>query len=342
MPELQPTLRRLIPEVTVSLTSHHQRVQTVDQVIRTLLEQTWQPDRVILYLSEESADLGALPSALTGLVEESAGRFDIQVVPELGPHRKYLYAMQEHPDDIVITVDDDNLYPPDLVETLLAGYLRYPFAVSAMRCHQMAFDDSGHLLPYDQWRWTIKGARGLSPLYFATGVGGVLYPPRVLPAGCLDAGFIAERGISQDDVYLKIAELMADVPVYCLARPKLQYVEGTQEDGLWRLQGSQGANDRCLHVLLEYFDGLFDPPCDLLRPLRVLSLAAAAGLSAEAEGELAAAQKQLKEQAQLAAKAEGRAQARAQEVERLRASRSFRLGHILTALPRKLRKLRRG
>lgn len=48
--------------------------------------------------------------------------------------------MQEYPDDIVITVDDDLVYPSDMIFNLYQSYLAFPDCVSGMRVHVIGAD----------------------------------------------------------------------------------------------------------------------------------------------------------------------------------------------------------
>ena len=57
---------------------------------------------------------------------EKQGKVEVIVVEEnLRPHLKYYYAMQKYPDDIIITIDDDNIYEKDCIAKLMRVYLHY-------------------------------------------------------------------------------------------------------------------------------------------------------------------------------------------------------------------------
>lgn len=53
------------------------------------------------------------------------GREDIR------SHKKFYYAMQEYPDDMIITIDDDVYYRSDTIELLYQTHLKYPQDVCA-------------------------------------------------------------------------------------------------------------------------------------------------------------------------------------------------------------------
>ena len=107
------------PRLIVSLTSWPGRITSVADVIENLLLQTRLPNAIVLYLAEEQFPKreAALPEALLALLHE--GKAELRWCAEdLKPHKKYFYAMQEFPEDLVVTVDDDLRYPPEMLEQL--------------------------------------------------------------------------------------------------------------------------------------------------------------------------------------------------------------------------------
>lgn len=165
-------------EIIVSFTSYPGRIQTVEQVIRCLVNQTVHPDKIILYLSEEQfADYNDFPDF--GDYEKDG--FAIKWCNEnLGPHKKYYYSMQEYPDAIIITVDDDILYSSRMIEELLDSYKRYPNSVIARRAHMVTWLSEDIIAPYAMW-YSECGKYVDMPRMdlVATGCGGILYPPHI-------------------------------------------------------------------------------------------------------------------------------------------------------------------
>lgn len=54
------------------------------------------------------------------------------VVLTLKSHKKYYYAMQEYPEDIIVLVDDDMFYPYNTVEKLMKMHEKYPSDICTM------------------------------------------------------------------------------------------------------------------------------------------------------------------------------------------------------------------
>lgn len=243
--------------VIVSLTTYSKRVATVDRVICTMLNQTVNVSKVILYLSKVdfANSEEKLPEQLLNYVGD---RFEICFCDDIGPHTKYYYAMQQYPESIIITVDDDIYYPSDIVETLLNSYMKYNYAVSAMRGHLIEVDNDGNILPYNQWKNQYKGVGHTSMALFATGVGGVLYPPGCMSNELFNLDSIKSLCPKADDLWLKIMQIISNTPVV-LASPSnpLKYIENTQQDGLWHTNVSESLNDKQLHSILNCYNEYF-------------------------------------------------------------------------------------
>ena len=68
---------------------------------------------------------------------------------DLKPHKKYFWALQEFPDDYVITTDDDLLYRNTMIGDLLAAHEAHPHAVAAVRTHLIMFNEDGSRTNYE-------------------------------------------------------------------------------------------------------------------------------------------------------------------------------------------------
>ena len=227
----------------VSLTSYPARIGTIHETISSILSQTVVPERIMLWLAWEQFEhkKDDLPSDLLKL--EAYG-LEILFCDDLKPHKKYYYTMADYPDAIVITMDDDVIYPSDTIEKLKESYIKHPRAVSAMRVHRMSFT-GGVLDPYESWGFNDDSFYDSpSLLAMATGVGGVLYPPHCFSSEIFDKQDIYDTCLFGDDLWLKMNEVVNGIPTV-LAAPsrKLEYVGGTQETALWLDNKEAGKND---------------------------------------------------------------------------------------------------
>ena len=257
-------IEALDKERILSVTSYPARMTAVAASLVSLTEQTLPADRIILWLAEEQFPQKEqeLPQDLLALLRD--GKVTLRWCQEdLAPHKKYFYAMQEYPDAVIITADDDIVYPKTMVEELFRGYLLYPRCVSAAVTHLMTFSDEGKLLPYSEWvREYDEQLMVPSRQYVAVGVGGVLYPPHLLHEALFRSDIIRHACLFADDLWLKVIECLSGVPVVCVSSHRgLNYVPDSQEVALWRTNLTQQKNDmqlkRCLRALAKEFGSGF-------------------------------------------------------------------------------------
>jgi hypothetical protein len=194
------------PQYIVTLTSYGERLtKTAPYAIASLLAQTEQPDRIMLWVAygdgsrifEANTDITAMYAELI------AKGVEIRYCEDLKSYKKLIPALREFPDDILITADDDCLYPFDWFAKLKASYLAAPEKIHCHRAHEMLVNGEHQPLAYGSWRkiypmkyksWrTRSSADGLAQMpsgaaTFPKSVGGVLYPPHSLDARVLGRG----------------------------------------------------------------------------------------------------------------------------------------------------------
>lgn len=233
--------------VVVSLTSYGKRLDLVHLTILSLMRQSVKPDRIILWLDVEESS-GAVPTSLRSL--EGYG-LDIRYGCEnLKGHKKYFWALREFVDSCVITVDDDVMYPPDTIEGLVAAHKRYPDAVVARRVNRMVVMD-GVLAPYAEWEFEWHDCDAPRDDLLATGVGGVLYPPRCFGDQAFDLGPIENTGLGNDDLWLKANEIIEGRKVAWAPCKRIHPHEivADQDDGLCGFNVLCGGNDASIEAI---------------------------------------------------------------------------------------------
>lgn len=239
-------------EIIVSLTSFPKRFPVLSEALKSILWQTLLPDRFILYISADVPQ-ETLPREVTDL---KAYGLEIENRIDLKPHTKYFYAMKENPDALLITVDDDLMYPRDMIEKLYATYRKFPDCVIADRAHEMTFDEAGNLLPYRQFRWESGRVDVPSADLLATGCGGVLYPPHIIDPKFLDEDLLRRLAFAADDVYLKMVETVKGTRVTVSNTDvwkNTRIVTHSQKIALRDTNNGQSANDLYLKNCMEYF-----------------------------------------------------------------------------------------
>lgn len=239
----------------ISLTSYQKRFSTLHICLNSLFNQTLRFDKIILYLDSDE-DMDEIPPNVKEFI-----KYGLQIIKTdemLKSHTKYYYAMNDFRDDIIITVDDDVIYDAGRLESLYKSYLRYPRAISAGRVHKITFDQNGNLKPYLEWEFECDTIQYPSTKLFATGVGGVLYPPNLLPNITFNKEYICKYSPYTDDIWLKFMELINGIKVvYSGSRPQHpKQITGTREHGLFTYNKANGLNDHCIQELRKVFQSL--------------------------------------------------------------------------------------
>ena len=226
--------------IIVSLASYEKRFPTLHLCLKTIINQSIKPDKFLLYLDHSYK---TIPHQILEFQEKG---MEICIAEtDLKSHNKYFYAMQQYPNDIVITLDDDVLYPNDLINKLLQSYEKYPFAVSAGRVHKMRFDANGYIKPYDTWEKEAALYNKPSMELMANGVGGILNPPHCMDIRLFDAKKIRQLCLYGDDIWLKAMQLLKGTPVVAIQQAKQHppIIDNTQQHGLYKINKIQHRND---------------------------------------------------------------------------------------------------
>lgn len=114
--------------IIVSMTSWWKRIGNVVPVISTILKQTMQPDKILINLCTEDFPHMErdLPQDLLDFIA-SDDRIELYwFIENYGPWKKHLHALEiAGDDDLIISIDDDHLYPEEFIEKMYVSYLYY-------------------------------------------------------------------------------------------------------------------------------------------------------------------------------------------------------------------------
>lgn len=193
--------------IIVTLTSFPARISRLWLVIETILRQTYKPDMLILWLSEKQfPTTDSIPASLLNLRKRG---LKIEVMPDdVRSHKKYCYALNRYPEDILITVDDDVFYDTHLIERMMKEHERHPDAVITNHAHRMTYNDEKHLNPYISWDRNTTSDEDL----FVVGIGGNLYPPHSLHPLAADTELAYRLTPTGDDIWLNAMARLQNTP----------------------------------------------------------------------------------------------------------------------------------
>ena len=185
-------------EIIVSLTTYGRRIYDVAFTIESIMQQSMKANRIILWLDNSYLNK-RLPSYL---YKQKDRGLEIRFCRNMRSYKKMIPSLRCFPDDAIITIDDDALYDNDLLECLIVPYLADPQYIYCHRSHRMTFDDGGSILPYNQWQWCSSNEEP-SHLNFATGCGGILYPPHCLDNEVYNESVFLDICKYNDDIWFK-------------------------------------------------------------------------------------------------------------------------------------------
>ncbi len=243
---ITPRPHGLDAPLIVSLTSFPLRFPQLVHTLRCLLNQTMQPDDVVLWCTP--GDMAALPQEIRDMKSQG-----LRIAPceDLRSYMKLVPALIEDPCRYIATADDDLHYPADWLEQMVETVRTHPNHIAAHRAHRIAYTPEGNMRPYRDWTKNIEGAVEGADI-FATGVAGVLYPPGVL-----------HRSVTERDKFTTLCPSADDVWFHWMARkngttvrhigPKIRIVEwpGSQQVSLRSVNlGDGNGNDVAISALL--------------------------------------------------------------------------------------------
>ncbi|WP_300130427.1 glycosyltransferase [Duncaniella sp.] len=188
-------------QVIVSLTSFPAAIEFVLPTVRSILAGTVLPDKIVLYLTYSQFEDSGIPQELLDLSRENP-IFEIRNYDsEIRSYRKLIPALKDFPEAVIVTIDDDTDYHPDMLASLLRLHRQFPDHVLAHRAKRILPDKPYKKWPKLRWYHFLSGKIKISPAIIQTGVGGVLYPPHSLKEDMLDEKLFREMAPTTDDIW---------------------------------------------------------------------------------------------------------------------------------------------
>jgi hypothetical protein len=116
--------------LVVTLTTIPERGAALIPTLRSLLDQTWPADRIVIAWPE--ATRSGKPYPAPPPLPEGV---DLLACQDEGPATKLLPTLKAEPDAVLVVVDDDVIYPVDFLETLLRAHRAERKAALGLRGH---------------------------------------------------------------------------------------------------------------------------------------------------------------------------------------------------------------
>lgn len=251
-------LRDPSKQVIVSLTTYGERIYTVHLVIQSLFMQTYKADKVVLWLAED--ECSNIPIVLENMTKRG---LEIRRCPNYRSYKKLVPMLSKEPNSVIVTVDDDIIYPENLIENLMRTHWDNPDCIVFTNGKHMCLNASGMPVLYDSWS-DNKGVDEPSILNFAVGVGGVLYPPGSLHEDVVNSETFMVEAPDVDDIWfwmmanrLKTKYVQATKGIKITSQDiflkHFITTEDTQSERLGRKNVLDGKNNFYLQKLIEKF-----------------------------------------------------------------------------------------
>ena len=242
----------------VSLTSYPARINSVHLTIESILNQTQKADKIVLWLSEKQfpQKIGSLPESLRHLLNRGLEIGWYFQDEDIKPYNKIINTLEKYPKSIIITVDDDVIYPENTIEQLYKTWLKDTKNVVCNRARKVKYDAKG-LFPYNEWELCTRSA-GPSFGLLQTGVGAVLYPPKCFHKDVCKKNLFMKLSKDTDDLWLWAMLVLNNTKIIRTDVPKkcFDYIDNTQDIGLWNTKNATGGNDANLKLILEYYPNI--------------------------------------------------------------------------------------
>lgn len=203
-------------ELILSFTTYSKRIHDVHLVIESIAQQTVKPNRLILWLDEDEFTLETIPLILH---KQIARGLEIRFCPNYRSYKKLIPTLQFFPEANVITIDDDILYPYDMIEILCAEHERFPDCIIGHRAHKMKLTKENKILPYQQWDFETKDDKPSSLIFVTTG-GGSFFPAKCLSNEVLNIDSFFTLCPNADDVWFNAMSILNNVKSKKVSDPR--------------------------------------------------------------------------------------------------------------------------
>lgn len=245
--------------VVVSLTTYGKRLLSVHLTIESIMQGSVLPNRLILWLAEEERER-TLPIALQRQVDRG---LEIKYCRDIKSYKKLVPTLNIASSSIVVTIDDDMFYQPDMLEGLLVNHKKYPKDIIAYRVDEMTLGHNDRPNSCLQWRYFTNPDTPF-PTHVAIGAEGILYPPQSLAKDVVDENVFMNLCPTADDLWFKAMALKRGTRV---RHAYTIYERGGGATPNWEVQDvslqrinedkSNCKNDIQLYSVFSHF-GLFD------------------------------------------------------------------------------------
>ena len=241
-------------KLVVSLTTFDKRVRSVYLPLESIAQQTFKPDEIVLWLDQEKFNNENLPVSLERMKKRG---LKVRYCRDHGPHTKLIHALQDYPDDLIITIDDDHIYPMDMIENLMMAHKKHPGTICCNVARRIIKNDKDEYLPYAKWD-RVHSTEYRSSELLPLGVHGVLYFPGCFDPEVLNIGNMKKLAPKADDIWYKAMHIKNNVKcivtgAYPNFKSQFTTLESAHVDALYQDNVKNDHNVKQLKDVFEYY-----------------------------------------------------------------------------------------
>lgn len=191
-----PNLNNSSCDIVVSLTSYGRRVTdgVVYYTLVSVLRQTLQPSKILLWLSEDEWSDDTLPSKLKYLRKKGV---EIRYCKDTRSYKKLTPTLKLYPNCNIMTIDDDVIYTKDSINLIWNQHLQNMKSIICLKA-SMPKLENGVPSNYAIWKELQTSINSL--MVFPIGCGGILYPQGSL-----------HEDVLREELFLRLCPLADDI-----------------------------------------------------------------------------------------------------------------------------------
>lgn len=236
--------------IIVSLTTYGRRIFSVYRTIESIFQQSYKVSKVVLYLSDKEYENVDMPLLLQNQMKRG---LEIRYVKDIRAYTKLIPALRDFPEDTIITVDDDYMYPVDAVEMLVRAHEDNPNAVCCHASRSIKLASDNTLRPYSTYPQIFPKSNETDISCMAERFGMVLYPPQCMHKDVTDDRIFMKLSPLADDLWYKCMQLLVGTPVIQLPRTRMWF-NTMYSDETVHTNVNENRNDTQLKALFGYYN----------------------------------------------------------------------------------------
>lgn len=244
-------------QLIVSLTTHGKRIDTVYHTVESMFQQTLKPNRVVLCLGDrEYTSVDQLPIPLRLQVKRG---LEVMFVKDVRSYTKLLPTLCKYPQANIVTIDDDFIYPSNLLEKLWNAHLRNPEMIVCKVAREMKLSGQKQFSQFTTFESKDYDKDYVSKFNLLEGFAGVLYPVGAFDNEVFNSEIFLKLAPAADDVWFTAMAIKNGTSIVQIPRPFGVYHEMYQEDEVQDISLAQSnigenRNDIQLKAVFDKYD----------------------------------------------------------------------------------------